>query len=883
VALDRLVPYDRIPPQNLEAEQAVLGSMLLERAAIEKAAEILKPEDFYRDAHRFIFEAMLALAERDEPVDPITLPDELQSKGHLENVGGLPYLLNLMEAPATAANVEYYAKLVEEKAILRRLLDAGTQIQGLAHAEYEAIDDVVDRAERLIFNVGQRRMGQFFYHLRPLLDAELDRLEKRYENKGQTTGRQTPFDDLNYMTSGLQPSDLIIIAARPSMGKCLTARTRIDDPLTGERLTIEECVQRRLPFVFGLSETGKLRPTTVSDWIDSGVKPCYRVRTRTGRFVEVTGHHPFLTIHGWTPLHDLSLGDKIAVPRAVPAFGTDENWPLSRVRLLAYYIAEGGLTDSCPEFTNTDPVLIADFQTIIAEQFPECFVRQEDITYKVVRAERKIWTSSPNPVTQWLRELGLWGKLAAEKSFPSCVWQWSRRYLAEFLRTLMSCDGTIYAMWGYPRIEFAVASRQLAEDVQHALTRFGIVAKLWQKGLRCWRVEITEPESVAAYQEQIGWTGEKATRFTGEWKVRRTNSGHAPRQTWEKVKEAALQRDLSLTELARRSGEKVPANGYNPHTQRGVPRHRLAGYARILEDPTLSRIASPDIYWDEIVCIEPIGEQQVYDLTVPDGSNFVAQDICVHNTALSVQIAQYIALQEGLPAAIFSLEMSKEQLVTRMICSEGKVDAHRLRNGFLQDEDWRRVGDAISRLAEAPIYIDDTPDVSAMEMRAKCRRLQAEHGLGVILIDYLQLMRSHKRTENRNQEISEIARACKNLARELKVPVIALSQLSRAVESRPDKRPMLSDLRESGSIEAEADVVMFIYRDAYYKMKEAVSADEEEQQQQRQERGEEQIEEAEIIVAKQRNGPTGRVIVGFMKHYARFENLDRAHIGDDGE
>jgi replicative DNA helicase len=250
-------------------------------------------------------------------------------------------------------------------------------------------------------------------------------------------------------------------------------------------------------------------------------------------------------------------------------------------------------------------------------------------------------------------------------------------------------------------------------------------------------------------------------------------------------------------------------------------------------------------------------------------------------TALAVQMAQYIALNEKLPVALFSLEMSKEQLVTRMICSESKVDAQHLRTGQLRPDDWQKVGEGIDRLSEAPIYIDDSPDISAMEMRAKCRRLKAEHGLGLIMIDYLQLMRGHKRSENRNQELSDISRACKGLARELKVPVIALSQLSRAVESRTDKRPMLSDLRESGAIEAEADVVMFIYRDAYYKMKEAVEDPEEEAQ--RRERHEEQIEEAELIVAKQRNGPTGRVIVGFLKQYARFENLDRAHRGYEGE
>ena len=211
--------FDRVPPNNMEAEQAVLGSMLIERNAVEKAAEILRPDDFYRDAHRFIFEALLNLAERDQPVDPIFLENELKSRQQFEQVGGRLYIFNLMEAPSTAANIEYYARMVEEKAILRRLLHAGTEIQGLAFGEFDTVTEVIDRAEKMIFEVGQRRMGQFFAPLRPLLDEELDRIEKRYENKGITTGRMTPFDDLNYMTAGLQPSDLVIVAARPSMGK----------------------------------------------------------------------------------------------------------------------------------------------------------------------------------------------------------------------------------------------------------------------------------------------------------------------------------------------------------------------------------------------------------------------------------------------------------------------------------------------------------------------------------------------------------------------------------------------------------------------------------------------------------------------------------------
>ncbi|MGC8667754.1 MAG: replicative DNA helicase [Chthonomonadales bacterium] len=464
MAAERNIPFDHVPPQSLEMEQATLGAMLIERAAIEKAAEILKPEDFYRDAHRIIFDAILTLAERDEPVDILTVQEQLRSQGHLEAVGGTPYIVQLTEAVPTPASVEYYARIVEEKAILRRLIDASSQIRSLAYADYTEIGDVVDAAEKAIFAVAQRRMGAYFTPMRPLVAAVFEQIEHRSEHKEQTTGLATPFEDLNYATAGFQKADLVILAARPSMGK----------------------------------------------------------------------------------------------------------------------------------------------------------------------------------------------------------------------------------------------------------------------------------------------------------------------------------------------------------------------------------------------------------------------------TSLAMGIAQHVAIRQKLPVAVFSLEMSKEQLCLRMICSEARVDGHSLRTGYLKDEDWRRVGEACATLSDAPIFIDDSPDISALEMRAKCRRLMAEHGLGLVVVDYLQLMRGQRRSDNRTQEIGEISRSLKSLARELRVPVLALAQLSRAVEQRPDKRPMLSDLRESGSIEAEADLVIFIYRDAYYKMKEAMSADlDEAEKEERRQRGEDKVEEAELIIAKQRNGPTGKVMVAFHPHYLRFDNLAR--------
>jgi replicative DNA helicase len=225
-------------------------------------------------------------------------------------------------------------------------------------------------------------------------------------------------------------------------------------------------------------------------------------------------------------------------------------------------------------------------------------------------------------------------------------------------------------------------------------------------------------------------------------------------------------------------------------------------------------------------------------------------------TALALNLARNAAMDAGVAVAVFSLEMSKEQLSMRMLCAEARVDASRLRSGFLNPEDWSRITEAASGLSEAPIFIDDSPDISATSIRTKSRRLKMDKSLGLIIVDYLQLMRGHSGTERRDLEISEISRSLKLLAKELNVPVLALSQLNRKLEERSDKRPQLSDLRESGALEQDADVVAFIYRDEVYNKEESNPH-----------RG-----TAEIILAKQRNGPTGIVPLTFLGQFTRFEN-----------
>ena len=862
------------PPQALDAERSVLAALLLDRDSVGLAIEMLDVPSFYRIAHQKIYDAIVALYNRNERADLVTLGEELRKRGELDAVGGPAALSQILEYASASANLEQHMRLIRSKAILRDLIKATSEIQQEAYAASEETPEILDRAEERIFAITDERVREGFHHIRDLLKPAFEHIEALSKRNVRITGVPSGYEDLDNLTAGFQNSDLVIIAGRPAMGKCLTARTLIDDPDTGARLTIEQFVHEKRARVFGVSEAGEVRPSRVADWVDSGIQPCFRVATRTGRSVEVTGHHPFLTVRGWTPLHDLAVGTRIAVPRAVAAFGADESWSIDRVRLLAFFIAEGGLTGCSPRFTTADVTHRNAFLNALEREFPECTAALEPdgITFRAVQRSKfrkGVQGVTPNPIKEWLRELGLAGKRSAEKRFPDCVWTWPRHYLEEFLRVLFSCDGTIYSMGGYPRIEFTVASEALAQDVHHALCRFGIVSKLWRKTERSWRVEITEPRSVDAYQSEVNWLGEKADRFlaftlSGPGR-RRSHRGHAPQETWELVRSAAGRAGLGLTELARRAGESAE-KGFNPHVRRGIPQRRLAAFAEVLEDPGLRRASSSDLYWDDIVAIEPIGSHQVYDLTVPDGSNFIAQDVCVHNTSFAMNIAENSAVRARIPVGIFSLEMSKDQLVQRLLCSQGGVALHRVRSGQLAHEDWPRLTTAAGLLTRAPIMIDDSATLSLTEIRAKCRRLKAEHQLGLVVIDYLQLIRPGHTAENRVQEIGQITRGLKALAKELSLPVVALSQLSRAVETRDKSgRPQLSDLRESGSIEQDADVVMFVYREEVYKPDTS-------------EKG-----KATIILAKQRNGPTGDVPLTFLRESTKFVPYTPVMAGETEE
>ena len=853
-----------MPPHNLEAEASVLGSLMLDRNAIVRVADFLRPDDFYLDHHAQVFRAALNLYDRADPIDLLTLASELEKMLVLERIGGQVFLAELESRVPTAANVEYYGHLVEEAATKRKLISAGGRITALGFDDSTPAGQALDTAEGVIFNIAEGRITQDFVALKDILKTTWDQIEQIHKDQSVISGVPSGFNDLDAKTGGFQKSDLIIIAARPGVGKCLVASTLVDDPQTGARLTIEEFVKRKRPSVFGLSPRGRIEVRDIVAWVDSGVQPCFAVSTQTGRRVEVTGHHPFLTVSGWQPLHDVVVGDAIAVPRTLPIFGNNK-LEAGLARLLGYFAGDGALSRTTPEFINVDPELVADFEATVALHFPSCHVTKRGPHYTVCGYYRTpVGTHSrqPNPVVRWLREFGLWGKKAEFKRFPDAAWRWDKETLREFVRGLMSCDGSIFRTPnGRPRIEFSVASEALAKDMHHAFVRFGIVARLYRKSERCWRVQVTDSGSVATYQREIGWIGEKAARFESDFRVFRRNTGHLPAVVWKMVGQAAAMQGLGWSSLAVLSGERAHTSKfdtYNPRTNHGLSQRRLGIFNEVLEDWWLSELANPELYWDRIVSIEPIGEHQVYDLTVPSGANFVAEDVLVHNTSLTLNIAQHASIQYKIPVAIFSLEMSEQQLVTRLLCSEASVDSYRLRTGLLKDAEWPRIAQAMGALSEAQIYIDDSPNVSVMEMRTKARRLKSANNLGLIIVDYLQLMQGRNQ-ENRVQEVSDISRGLKTLARELQIPVIACSQLSREPEKRPDHRPQLSDLRESGTLEQDSDLVLFIFRERFYNDNVA----------------EDRRNIAEIIIAKHRNGPTGKLELLFIDEQTKFANLDR--------
>ena len=792
----------RVPPHNLSAEESLLGALLLSREVVGQVAELgVLVEHFYKPGHQHIYAAIRGLMAQGQPVDIVTVADELRRNGLLEEVGGPAALLDLQNATPAISNAARYAKIVQDTAVLRKLISVAGEITEMAYTEPDDVTKALDEAETKVFEVAEDRVVDSTRPLGDLLPLAMDKLQETFERGDTITGTATGYDDLDEILSGLQPSTLNIVGARPAMGKCVAWDTPVMDPTTGAVRTAAEwfdeaCAGRPI-HVLSLDGDGRTGPRTASAAIDNGRKPVFAVTTRSGRRLRITASHPLLSQRGWQPLGELAVGDDIAVPTALPVFGTAA-LPDADIDLLA---------------------------------------------------------------------LACGSEHAHDKRVPAAVFTAPRHQVVRFLNRLFATDGTAWvATAGYARIGYASVSRGIAADVAHLLLRFGIRSKLRTRSIAyaggrrtSYEVEVMDASSLLRFAEEIGILGKEAAVERVAERARASASGgftvdSLPMDVWDDVMKA--KGDRSWAAINTQAG-KPRSHNWHPYRRR-PRRETIALLADVLDDDRLRWWASPDIGWDRIVAIEPDGLDRVIDLTVPEVHNFVAADVYVHNTALGLGMATHIAKKTHKPVLVFSLEMGHAELTQRILSGEAEVDSSKLRTGRLAESDWTKIGKAINRIDTIPLYLDDNPRVTVMEIRAKARRLKARHGgLGMILIDYLQLMSGGATAENRQLEVSEISRGLKILARELEVPIVALSQLSRNLESRADKRPMLADLRESGSLEQDADVVMFLYRDEVYNRDSPDKA------------------AAELIVAKHRSGPTGVARLVFRGQYTKFGNAAR--------
>lgn len=806
----------RVPPHNIQAEESVLGALLLSRDAIGIVSEQgLGPADFYKPSHQHIFDAVRSLYSTGDPVDTVTVADELRRAGLLDEIGGPEALHELQNATPAISSAGHYAKIVQDTALLRRLIHVAGDIAELGYSEPDDVTKALDEAETRVFQVAEQRVTDSTRQLDELLSEAMDQLQATFDRGDTITGHPTGYTDLDELLSGLQPNALYIVGARPAMGKCVAWDTPMVDADTGAVVTaatfMERAERRDRASVMALDGSGRRVVTDVSACLDDGLKPVFTVRTRWGREVTVTASHPLLTPSGWMPLREIEVGTPIAVPTAVPVFGHDD-LPDAEIDLLAFLIGDGSVgAGSCSPLLTTENDDVRD----VAEQAAAWFgvelrragAAGRATTYRLSAGHRG---GAANPVTDMLRRHDVWGSTAHHKRVPDAVFRLPRVRLARFLNRLFATDGTAWiAAGGYARIGYASVSRQLALDVAHLLLRFGIRSKVRRRSIMyegarrtSFEVEIMESASQIRFADEIGILGKQPSVNAVRNRASTARFGFSqdgvPVEVWDDIMKA--KGSLPWATINRRLG-RPPSHNWHPY-RGSVRRETVALLAEALDDEQLRWWASPDVAWDRIVSIESAGWTRVIDFTVPELHNFVAADCFLHNTAFGLGMASHVAQHTHLPVLVFSLEMGHAELTQRVLASEARVDSTKIRTGRLGEADWAKIGKAIGRL-EVPLFLDDNPRVTVMEIRAKARRIKARYGgLALIVVDYIQLMSGGGAAENRQLEVSEISRNLKILARELEVPIVALSQLSRQLEARADKRPMLQDLRESGCLVA---------------------------------------------------------------------------------
>ncbi len=737
--------------------------MLLSREAIAEVVENLDPDHFYKPAHGHVYDAVMGLYGAGQPVDAVTVAEELQRAGLLDEIGGPALLLDLQANTPAISNAGHYAKIVEEHAMLRRLITVSNEIAETAYGVPDDVVKAIDDAEARMFEVAQRRVTNTTSEIKDLLSANLDRLEMLYERGESITGISTGYVDLDELLSGLQPNSMYVIGARPAMGKALALDTPLATPSGWTTMGAVQVGDR----VF--DEDGQPTTVTYKSPVFRG-HDCFEVELDDGSVIVADADHQWFTWdhRAWpTTRTTREIADTLRVgkdrrpnhriPVAAPLECPDAAELPIDPYLLGCRLGHGHTGK--PRITTMDPEIVAAF---------------EADGWFLDPARRAGRAADPIP-----------------KHIPAAYLRSSPKQRLALLQGLMDTDGSVLegdVVKGQATCQLALSNEALVGQARELALSLGykaspVVRRRSNVGTDVWRFNFSAPDPV--------------------FRVSRKAKA-----------QLVVDRPDSLTR------------------------------------------------WRMITDVRPVPSVPTQCITVDSPSHLYLagrEMIPTHNTAFSLGMAANAAMKDQKPVLIFNLEMSQLELSQRILCSEALVDSSRIRTGKIGEAEWTRISHAVGRLAEAPIYIDDNPHTSVMEIRAKARRLKSRVGdLGMVIVDYIQLMTGRSNAESRQVEVSEISRGLKILARELEAPVVALAQLNRQLEQRVDKRPMLSDLRESGSLEQDADVVMFLYRDEVY-------------DDQSPDKG-----IAEVIVAKHRNGPVGRVRMAFRGQYTRFDNMARS-------
>jgi len=863
-------PATHVPPQNIEAEESVLGAMLVAESSLTRVIDEVKlsSEDFYLEKHGAIFACARDLYAASKPVDELSVAEALVQRGQIEEAGGKHYVSELAAKVPAAGNAKHYAEIVQQNSLLRRLLGAGQEIQGWVHERDGEPRELSERAEKLLFEVAHKEQASDFRQLSEILHDEVDRLEKLSTGELELTGTPSGFRDIDSITGGFQPGNLIIVAARPAMGKCLGRTSIVYCPQTGARRTVEELYESFARgedvWVASLAPDLKMKKAKVQAVAPNGRKRVYRLSTRLGRSLEATANHPVLTSQGWELLGEVAPGARIAVPRRLPRPDEPAEMADHEVVMLGALIADGSLGQPTPCFCFGRESGVLTTVEAAAEAFGVRVGRGGVRNHgtATISAGRG---SGPNPVTAMLRRHGLMGLRSADKFVPDAIFGLSDEQIARFLGVMYACDGHVYCSDRLAQIGYTTISERLAHDVQHLLLRLGIVATIRTlkrpvydgTGKVAREIRITSQAGLRRFCELISVPGKEERQAEVLERLdsapMSTNTDTIPTEIWEDVLLAKAERSWAdVSEVTGRS------RTHNWHVgKRNPSRGLLSELAEATRSPALEELADSDIWWDEVASVEYVGEEETYDLDVPGLRNFVADDVIVHNSAIVANVAENVAVKRKRPVAFFSLEMSEVELAQRFIACRARISGDKLRKGQVAQKDWPKVVRACNELEEAPLWFDDSSDLGVLDLRAKARRLHAQTqdqgGLGLIIVDYIQLMRTDDPRANRVEQVGQMSRGLKVLARELDVPVLAISQLSRAPEQRHPPKPMLSDLRESGNLEQDSDLVAFLYREDYYR-----------------DPDDEPDGLAEVIVAKHRNGPIGSPKLVFLDRFPKF-------------